>query len=300
MEPIGKGDFGEVFLIKVRGENQALKSGRLGPYEAQVLACGSKAVPELKERRSPTTITMEFVAHKVDLVAQKTFAFTKDLVQGLLDVNDHMSPSGIVHCDLKPDNIRITEDGTLKILDWGLAAPPGTHPPSVKGAPFFLPPEATLEEEYVITSQRDCWAIGIMLFQALSSSKQNHPITKSNYNRKAFLLVLSSLVEESALTPSIKAEFQASLAAIKHQDDVPESVYTVMNGFLDLNPKTRLTLEGALKILQATEEKPPLDEITDTTEISSPAPSTPTIVLIDSATAVAGQEAAPSASPKEI
>ena len=83
---------------------------------------------------------------------------------------------GIVHRDLKPGNIKITPDGQVKVLDFGLAKPfakqdkkseiTETQPGRVIGTPAYMSPEQARGKE---TDHRtDIWSFGCMMYQMLS------------------------------------------------------------------------------------------------------------------------------------
>lgn len=86
----------------------------------------------------------------------------------------------VIHRDLKPDNLRVTPEGLLKILDFGLATqqhndangPGGSHLTQagmVMGTPGYMSPE---QARGVPTDKRtDIWAFGCVLFEMLSGYK---------------------------------------------------------------------------------------------------------------------------------
>ncbi|KAI9334701.1 fused serine/threonine kinase-like protein, partial [Obelidium mucronatum] len=88
------------------------------------------------------------------------------LVQGLQFLHVEC---GIVHRDLKLQNILISSTGTLKICDFGFAQllrgslENKLTLTSVKGTPIYMAPELIQEEPY--THLVDLWALGIMLFE---------------------------------------------------------------------------------------------------------------------------------------
>ena len=83
---------------------------------------------------------------------------------------------GIVHRDLKPGNIKITPEGKIKVLDFGLAKPftsedksaeiTETQPGRVIGTPAYMSPEQARGKE---TDHRtDIWSFGCIMFQMLT------------------------------------------------------------------------------------------------------------------------------------
>ena len=83
---------------------------------------------------------------------------------------------GIVHRDLKPGNIKITPDGTVKVLDFGLAKPSVTEDKKgditatelgrVIGTPAYMSPEQARGKE---TDHRtDIWSFGCIIYQMLT------------------------------------------------------------------------------------------------------------------------------------
>jgi serine/threonine protein kinase len=97
-----------------------------------------------------------------------------DYADQALDILAAAHERGIVHCDLKPDNVFITTDGVVKILDYGIAImadgsrrltqPEGT----LMGTPGFMPPEQARARWDQVDARSDIWALGATLFNALS------------------------------------------------------------------------------------------------------------------------------------
>jgi serine/threonine-protein kinase len=92
----------------------------------------------------------------------------------VLDVLAAAHQRGIVHRDLKPDNLFLTHDRRIKVLDFGLArlkqesGSKLTQIGFVMGTPSFMPPEQARGAWDEVDVQTDLWAVGATMFYLLS------------------------------------------------------------------------------------------------------------------------------------
>jgi len=102
---------------------------------------------------------------------------------------------GIVHRDLKPGNVFCCDDGSVKILDFGIARPMSASAPqltmagSVVGTPGYLSPEQARGDSEV-TPAADLWALGVILYQAISGE---NPFIRTT----AVATILAVVLEEA-------------------------------------------------------------------------------------------------------
>ncbi len=89
--------------------------------------------------------------------------------RAMADAIGYIGKVGLVHRDVKPDNIMIDRRGRVRLCDLGLARPTGgtsiTAPMMAQGTPAYMAPEAALRAE--IDIQADVYSLGVTLYRAL-------------------------------------------------------------------------------------------------------------------------------------
>lgn len=89
------------------------------------------------------------------------------LAQKLLLALHHCHSSGITHRDIKLENIMITDENQVKMIDFGLSKNATTEElmNSMAGTPYYMAPEVFENNSY--GSSVDLWSLGVVLFTCL-------------------------------------------------------------------------------------------------------------------------------------
>lgn len=94
-----------------------------------------------------------------------------ELIDQLATALEHAHMYGVVHRDIKPQNLMLTEDGLLKVLDFGIAripALPSLTQSGFVGSPYYVSPEQAMGEE--VDTRSDIYSSGIVLYELLSGN----------------------------------------------------------------------------------------------------------------------------------
>ncbi|MCR5349136.1 MAG: serine/threonine protein kinase [Bacilli bacterium] len=113
---------------------------------------------------------------------------------------DYIHRHGIVHRDLKPDNLFYMSDGTLKISDFGIAAPIGTgnEGDSIQGTIYYCAPEMIMGAPVAIAN--DIYSMGVIFFELLTG---NVPFDGQSVEDVAMKVMRKRFPEASKVVPSV-------------------------------------------------------------------------------------------------
>ncbi|KAI0024646.1 protein kinase-like domain-containing protein [Xylariomycetidae sp. FL0641] len=108
-------------------------------------------------------VTLEEQADPYD--DQRCWTWFRDLILGI----EYLHAQGIVHRDIKPDNLLLTEDDVLKIVDFGVSEMFEKHDQMLTsksaGSPAFLAPElCQAKHGSVLGTAADVWSMGVTLY----------------------------------------------------------------------------------------------------------------------------------------
>jgi len=81
----------------------------------------------------------------------------------------HMHECGFVHADMKPNNVVISPDGVVKIIDLGQSCAIGTVKPRIQGTPDYIAPEQV--HRRAITPKTDIYNLGATMYAVLTGER---------------------------------------------------------------------------------------------------------------------------------
>ncbi|MBK7827396.1 protein kinase [Nannocystis sp.] len=131
----------------------------------------------------------------------------------LCDVLARAHACGVVHRDIKPDNLFLTTSGELKVLDFGIARvvqegrESATRTGHMLGTPAFMPPEQALGRRHAIDGRSDLWAVGATMFTAIAG----RPVHQGDAPEE---VMVRSATEPAPGLASVAPEVPAAIAAV--------------------------------------------------------------------------------------
>jgi serine/threonine protein kinase/Tol biopolymer transport system component len=247
---IGAGAMGEVYrahdaklnrevALKILPPLFALDPDRVARFrrEAQVLAAlnhpNIAAIYGFEEAEGVQALALELVegpslADRIErgpLAAEEVLSFGRQIAEAVEAAHE----KGIIHRDLKPANIKITGNGAVKVLDFGLAkvfegasgaqlaaAPTLTatidRERTILGTPAYMSPEQARGR--VLDKRTDVWSFGCVLFEMLTG----HPAFADETISDTIAHVLERDVNWRALPPWTPVRLRDLMRRCLHKD----------------------------------------------------------------------------------
>jgi len=251
---VAAGGMGEVYrardtklkrdvALKVLPEAFARDPGRMMRFQREAEVPASLNHPNIAhiygvEERALVMELVEGESPKGPMPVDETWKIAEQIADAL----EYAHARGVVHRDLKPSNIKVTPDGVVKLLDFGLAkayspspdtvgANPADSPTMTLGATVpgvILGTAAYMSPEQVrgksVDQRADIWAFGVVLYELLTA--------KQLFRGDDLAETLASVVKEQ---PDLRA--------------VPKRLRKVLKACLEKDPKQRLRSIGDLHYL---------------------------------------------------
>jgi serine/threonine protein kinase len=264
IKELGKGGMGEVYLaedtnltrkvaIKILPQQFALDQERLARFgrEARLLASLSHpniaTIYGLEKSDDLQFLVMEMIEgntledliKKGPLPVDEILEVFRQIAEGL----ESAHAKGIIHRDLKPSNIKVTPEGKVKILDFGLAkvftgkstdvdieksptiTDQMTEPGVVLGTAAYMSPEQARGKE--ADSRSDIWSFGVLLWEVLTGKH---------------------LFDGESVSDTLAAVLRADIDGAALPEDTPAIVRALLKRCLVREPRLRLRDIGEARI----------------------------------------------------
>jgi ABC-type oligopeptide transport system substrate-binding subunit/DNA-binding SARP family transcriptional activator len=160
---------------------------------------------------------------------EETVAIVRQVCAALAHAHAH----GIIHRDVKPENVLLAPDGTVKLTDFSLARPMAsriTSEGAIIGTVFYLAPELALGQEF--DGRADLYALGVMLYELTTGQL---PFTADNP-----MAVISQHLHAPVVPPRAR------------KADIPPALDTLIVRLLSKDPAGRpASAVEALQILDS-------------------------------------------------
>ena len=156
-------------------------------------------------------------------ISENKFKLLTIIFKQILLAFDYIHKKGIAHRDIKLENILLTKNNEIKIIDFGFGMynPRNTFQKFFCGTPNYMAPEIILKKEYN-GQKADIWSLGILIYKLFCA---DFPFKGKN--------------QKELYNQIIKGKF-------KIRDYVPECVKIIIEKMIKVKPSQRISCEQAL------------------------------------------------------
>ena len=261
--PLGVGAMGEVYrakdsrlgrdvAIKVLPEHFASDEERLRRFEREAKTLATLNHPNIAQIFGVDQVddtcflvlelvpgeSLEQRLQRGALPLDEALDVCKQIAEGLAAAHE----AGVIHRDLKPANVRVTPDGKVKVIDFGLAKPMrGAHDVNATtdsvlstehgrllGTPTYMAPEQARGKP--IDKRVDIWAFGCVLYECLTAQRPfagETPRTRVKFADAMAPMISSGSptpVSVTRLPPKLANDAKARLFAARSSRNVPSPI----------------------------------------------------------------------------
>jgi serine/threonine-protein kinase len=153
------------------------------------------------------------------------------ILQQVAEALDYAHSRKVIHRDIKPPNIMVQQDGTAKIMDFGIAKSQLTNQGALTvagmlaGSPFYMPPERFLDGS--VTGASDLWSLGATAYEALIGRR---PFQAENWGTLFHQICHQPPPEPSQVKPDMP--LAAGAALLRALAKSPDQRYSSCSAFV--------------------------------------------------------------------
>jgi serine/threonine-protein kinase len=172
---------------------------------------------------------------------------TVEIARGVLRALEALNERGIVHRDVKPENVLIDSSGTVKLVDFGvshsasLSKGRNTQQGVVLGTPLYMSPEQVSAADVDIRS--DIYSLGAMMYEMMSR--------KTPHDAPTPVVIFASILNDPIAPLS------------KHCPDIPPELEAIIHRALEFSPEDRFQtpreMDEALAAFSASRRTPSVE-----------------------------------------
>ncbi|AKF05391.1 serine/threonine-protein kinase [Sandaracinus amylolyticus] len=162
-----------------------------------------------------------FATRRVQLGAPETLAVAEQVLEVLAVAH----AKGIVHRDVKPENVFLCVDGRVKLLDFGIArllevsrGSAATHHGFLLGTPAYMAPEQARGDWELVDARTDVWAAGASMFRVLTGHTVHRGSTHLELLMKATREPAPKVRDVAPAVPELVASLVDRALAFRKED----------------------------------------------------------------------------------
>ena len=171
----------------------------------------------------------KIVARRDQLPLSKKIGFMAQICSAL----DYAHKHGVIHRDIKPGNIMLTKDGTVKVVDFGIARLVDTSKTQTGlmiGTPAYMSPQLLRGER--ADAQADIWALGVMLYELVAYQR---PFLGDNPAALMWAIISQQPKPLHEVAPGCPAELEEAVGKMLEKE-APLRLQTMEDVLLELDP----------------------------------------------------------------